>query len=211
RPVTATAKAAGPDVEAVETAAAGPAKTAPDNPDAAATGETRSAAAQSAAPLAHAAHEVRGSPETVANLAAQIVKKLEAKSTRFDVELNPAGLGKVNVRVEIGAQGAITAAMSFDNPQAAAELRSRATELQRALEQAGFTLSGAMSFDVAQDRGQQGQAWQQAQQDGGEHGRAFRGHAFQSALDTAGDAANAAVNGALRLRRGVSAGVDVRI
>ena len=101
--------------------------------------------------------------------------------------------------------------MSFDNPQAAAELRSRASELQRALEQAGFTLSGAMSFDVAQDRGQQGQPWQHAQQDGGDSGRAFRGHAFQSALDTAGDAASAAVNGALRLRRGVSAGVDVRI
>jgi len=211
RAVTATAKPAGPGAETVDAAATGPGKAAPDAPEAAVAGETHAAATQSTAPLAHAAHEVRGAPETVANLAAQVVKKLEAKSTRFDVELNPAGLGKVNVRVEIGAQGAITAAMSFDNPQAAAELRSRATELQRALEQAGFTLSGAMTFDVAQDRGQQGGPWQQAQQDGGDSGRAFRGQAFQSALDTAGDAASAAVNGALRLRRGVTAGVDVRI
>jgi len=152
---------------------------------------------------------VRGAPETVANLAAQIIKKLEGKSTRFDVELDPQGLGKVNVRIDIGAQGAITAAMSFDNPQAASELRARAAELQRHLEQAGFNLSGGVTFDVAQDRGHQGQPWQD--QGDNNSGRAFRGQAFQSALDTAGDAADAALNGALRLRRGIAAGLDVRI
>ena len=195
-----------------ETADAGgrPANASLDQPDTAAGGETH-AATQGSAPLAPAAHAVRGAPETVANLAAQIIKKLEGQSTRFDVELDPQGLGKVNVRIDIGAQGAITAAMSFDNPQAASELRSRAAELQRALEQAGFNLSGGVTFDVAQDRGQQGQAWQQAGQDDNNAGRAFRGQAFQSALDTAGDAADAALNGALRLRRGVNAGLDMRI
>src|SRR6185312_4951227 len=94
-----------------------------------------------------------GSPETVANLAAQIVKKLGARTTQFDLQLDPAGLGRVNVRVEINADGRISAAMSFDNPQAASELRSRSNELQRALAQSGFDVSGGMSFDVAQDQG----------------------------------------------------------
>ena len=209
RAVTPGAKLASGEPETAS-AGAGPAKTSLDQPDTAAGGETR-AVTQASAPLAHAAHAVRGAPETVANLAAQIIKKLEGQSTRFDVELDPQGLGKVNVRIDIGAQGAITAAMSFDNPQAASELRSRAAELQRALEQAGFNLSGGVTFDVAQDRGQQGQAWQQAGQDDNNAGRAFRGQAFQSALDTAGDAADAALNGALRLRRGVNAGLDMRI
>ena len=152
--------------------------------------------------------EVRGAPDTVAHLAAQIVKKLEGRSTRFDLELDPAGLGKVDVRVEIGAHGRLTAAMTCDNPQAAAELRSRASELQRALEQAGFDLSGGISFDVAGDRGrQQGQAWQ----DQADNGGGFRGQAFRAALETAGDAADVAVNGALRLRRGVAGGLDLRI
>lgn len=145
----------------------------------------------------------------MANLAAQIVKKLEGKSTRFDLELNPAGLGRVDVRLEIGAQGRITAAMTFDSPQAASELKARASELQQALEQAGFDMSGGMSFDVAGDRGQQQrQAWQDQNDSNGE---AFRGRAFRAALDTAGDAADTAVSGALRLRRGVNAGLDLRI
>ena len=208
RAVSAAAKPASAAADAAESGVRAP-RIEADHPEATPLAETR-AAADTPAPIAHAGHTVRGSPETVANLAAQIVKKLESKSTRFDLELNPLGLGKVNVRLEIGAQGALTAAMSFDNPQAAAELRGRAAELQRALEQAGFNLAGGLTFDVAGDRGQQqhGQAWQ----DQGEAaGRAFRGQAFRAALDTADDAAQTATNGALRLRRGVTAGLDVRI
>lgn len=194
---------------AVEAAEAKPEETKaePDAPEAPATGETR-AASQAASP-AHTSHGARGTPETVANLAAQIVKKLEGKSTRFDVELNPHGLGKVDVRIEIGAQGRITAGMVFENPQAAADVKARAAELQRALEQAGFDISGGISFDVAQDRGhqQQNQAWQ----DQSDASRAFQGRAFRAALDTAGDAAEAANQGALRLRRGVNSGLDLRI
>src|SRR5207247_1363006 len=83
--------------------------------------------ARNAAPQAPVgAPPARGGTQTVAHLAAQIVKKLEGRSTRFDLQLDPLGLGKVDVRVEIGAGGKVSAAMSCDNPQAAAELRSRA-------------------------------------------------------------------------------------
>ena len=197
------AEAKAPDVEAAPAA-----ETAADAPEFTPSAEARATNASSA-PAHQAAHAVRGSPETVANLSAQIIKKLEGQSTRFDVELDPQGLGKVNVRIDIGAHGAITAAMSFDNPQAAAELRSRAAELQRTLEQAGFNLSGGVTFDVSQDRGHHGQARQD--QTDNNSGRALRGQAFRAALDTAGDAANAADGGALRLRRGVTAGLDMRI
>jgi flagellar hook-length control protein FliK len=144
----------------------------------------------------------------VANLAAQIIKKLENRSTRFDLELNPAGLGKVDVRLEIGAAGQMSAAMTFDNPQTAAELKSRANDLQRALEQAGFNLSGGLSFDVAGDRGQAQQGWREAQDQSG-HGH--RGRAFQDALATADNAVDQAVSGALRLRRGLMSALDMRI
>jgi Meckel syndrome type 1 protein len=163
-------------------------------------GESHSTQGPGAAP-----HAVRGAPETVANLAAQIMKKLDGRSTRFDVELDPLGLGKVDVRVEIGANGRMTASLSFENPQAAAELKSRSGELHKALEQAGFDLSGGMSFDVAGDHGHARQDWGDGQQSG------FRGRAFQQALETANDADLAVASGELRLRRGVTAGVDVRI
>lgn len=203
------AKAAAASVEAAE-AKPQDAESSAESPDATGQGETRAAASASAPASAQPGHVVRGSPETVANLAAQIVKKLEGKSTRFDVELDPHGLGKVDVRIEIGAQGRITAGMTFENPQAAADVKARAAELQRVLEQAGFDLSGGISFDVAGDRGhpqQQNQAWQ----DQGDAGRAFQGRAFRAALETAGDAADAANQGALRLRRGVNSGLDLRI
>jgi hypothetical protein len=206
------AQAAGKDASTtIEAAEARPedTKAASESPDAPMQGETR-AASQAASPAAATTHLARGGPETVANLAAQIVKKLEGKSTRFDVQLDPHGLGKVDVRIEIGAQGRITAGMTFDNPQAAADVKARAAELQRALEQAGFDISGGLSFDVAQDRGQQ-QQQNQAWQDQGDTGRAFQGRAFRAALETAGDAADAANQGALRLRRGVNSGLDLRI
>jgi hypothetical protein len=108
--------------------------------------------------------------------------------------------------VEIGAHGRVTAAMSFDNPAAAHELRSRSAELQRSLEQAGFDLSGGMSFDVAGDQGR----WNQGQNTNDrDTGQAFRGRAFQAALETAGEADAPA--GSISLRQGLRSGVDVRI
>lgn len=195
-------EAKAPEVEAAQAEARR--MDAPDGLEPAHAPEAKSAG-HSAPAAGPAAHAVRGSPETVANLAAQIVKKLDGRSTRFDVELDPIGLGKVDVRVEIGAHGRMTASMSFENPQAAAELKSRSADLHRALEQAGFDLSGGLSFDVAGDRGQARQEWSEGQ------GGGFRGRAFQQALETAGEADMAAASGELRLRRGVTGGVDVRI
>ncbi|CAN7237615.1 flagellar hook-length control protein FliK [Phenylobacterium sp. LjRoot219] len=187
------------------------AKAAPAHDDHA---QVADAAPALAAPATSAASAppaaVRGAPETVANLAAQIVKKLGARTTHFDVQLDPMGLGRVNVRVEINADGRVSAAMSFDNPQAAAELRSRANELQRALAQSGFDLSGGLSFDVAQDQGGSypGQQFQDGDNSGGQ---AFRGRAFAAALEHAGDAAQSALTSALHSRRLTPSGVDVRI
>lgn len=94
------------------------------------------------------AAQVRGAPETVAKLAAGILDRLEGQSTRFDLELNPHGLGKVDVSVEIGADGRLTAQLGFDSALGLNELRGRAQELRTALEQAGFSLGdNGLSFD----------------------------------------------------------------
>ncbi|MDO8801507.1 flagellar hook-length control protein FliK [Phenylobacterium sp.] len=192
-------EAAAPAVEAKADTDTGQ-PVAPNVGDAAATASTSAPA------------EARPGPQTVAHLAAQIVKKLEGRSTQFDVALNPEGLGRVDVRIEIGAQGKLTASMAFENPLAASELRARAGELQKALEQAGFDISGGIRFDVAADRGQ-GQAGQgQFGHDPSNNGGASRGRAFQAALDSADQTADAALSGALNLqRRTLMSGVDVRI
>jgi flagellar hook-length control protein FliK len=169
----------------------------------AATTHSTPAAAQAATTAA------RGAPETVASLAAQIIKKAEGRATRFDVELHPADLGQVNVRLEIGAHGRMTASMSFENPHAAAELRGRADELRNALENAGFDLSGGLSFDVA---GDQGQGRNQADQQSPDGGGVLRGRAFEAAVAAAGETANAALAGALSAYQSrVAPGLDIRI
>ncbi|OYU70885.1 MAG: hypothetical protein CFE28_13310 [Alphaproteobacteria bacterium PA2] len=155
--------------------------------------------------LQTAAVVLKSGPQTVSTLAAQIVSKFDGGATRFDLELHPLDLGRVDVRLEVGAGGQISASMSFDNPQAAAEMRSRSAELQKALENAGFNLSGGLSFDVAGDRGQGG-----SRHTGGEPGPAQRARALENAASAAADVADAAslmsAYGARPAR-----GVDIRI
>lgn len=145
-------------------------------------------------------------PATVADLAAQVSRKLEGRNTHFDIQLTPEGLGKVDVRVDIDAQGRLTAAMAFDNPQAAHELRARSGELLRALEQAGFDMSGGLSFSSPQDQGSGGRFADQAPDP-----ETWQGRAFQNAMGVA-DEADAALAAARTYQPRLSAtGVDVRI
>ncbi len=128
--------------------------------------------AQSAAPTAPRdlglSQLSRATVETTAQLAAQILKKLEGRSTRFDMALTPEGLGRVDVSLEIDSDGRLAARLAFDNPAAATDMRARADELRRQLQDAGFHLtqdslefsdrnpssgfSGGGAFDRAPDR-----------------------------------------------------------
>lgn len=122
----------------------------------------------------------RGAPETVAKLVAGILEKLGGQTSRFDLRLDPHGLGTVDVSLEIAADGQLTASMTFDTPQAAQELRARAGELRQALEQAGFTLGeDGLTFDLADQNGRQDPG---ASQDNDR--RPFASQAFARLFDT---------------------------
>lgn len=104
--------------------------------------------AEAAAPQAPGAHRdlglsqlSRATVETTAQIAAQIIRKLDGRSTRFDMALTPEGLGRVDVSLEIESDGQVTARLAFDNPAAAADLRARADELRRQLLDAGLQVS----------------------------------------------------------------------
>jgi len=99
-------------------------------------------------------------------LATQVVKAVEGKSTHFDIALEPAGFGRVDVKLQIDPQGQVSAQFSFDTAHAAAEAKAQVGQLQQALEQAGFTVGqGGLSFDVGgRGAGLAGQQSQPAQQ-----------------------------------------------
>ncbi|MEQ7155876.1 flagellar hook-length control protein FliK [Brevundimonas aurifodinae] len=117
---------------------------------------TQSGAAPQPVPEAQAAEAAqapglstlsRTAVETTAQIAAQIVRRLEGRSTRFEMALTPEGLGRVDISLDIEADGSLRATLAFDNPVAATDLRGRADELRRQLTDAGFTLADdALSF-----------------------------------------------------------------
>ena len=107
-------------------------------------------------------HLSRATIEATAQIAAQILRRLEGRSTRFEMALTPDELGRVDVKLDIDSEGRLNARLAFDNPAAATDLRGRADELRRQLEEAGFHLaedafefaerdSGSSAFDRGQD------------------------------------------------------------
>lgn len=160
-----------------------------------------------ASPLADSAAAVpaTATTTTVAHLSAAIAHKLGEKSSRFDITLDPEGLGRVNVQVNIGQDGRVSAALAFETSHAAAELRNRSEELRQALHQAGFDLSNnGLSFNVAQQgtggRGQWG--------DAPSRDPAFVGKAFSAVSEAADEPPPAAWAYRARADQG---GIDIRI
>ncbi|RZJ00108.1 MAG: flagellar hook-length control protein FliK [Brevundimonas sp.] len=83
----------------------------------------------------------RAAIDATAQIAAQIIRKLEGRSTRFEMALTPDDLGRVDVKLDIDSEGRLAARLAFDNPAAATDLRGKADELRRQLEAQGFHLA----------------------------------------------------------------------
>ena len=155
RPRPVEAPAAATQVAADTSSEDAPAESAP-GPDAPAQ-TSHPAAARDAAPVMS-----RAAIDATAQIAAQILKRLDGRSTRFEMSLTPDELGRVDIKLDIDSEGRLAARLAFDNPAAAADLKGRADELRRQLEQQGFHLaedafefaerdSGSSAFDRGQD------------------------------------------------------------
>jgi Meckel syndrome type 1 protein len=149
----------------------------------------------------------KANAQTVSQLSAQIVQTVNGNKSSFDMTLTPEGLGEVQVKVSVDRNGAVTARMSFSNPQAAAELGAQAGDLKDALAQAGFTVAeNGLSFDMGGQS--QGGASQGQWSDGL---NASAGRAFMTARDNSEDLLTAVTQAAARLQRPSAAGLDIRI
>ena len=145
-------------------AAAGPQAEAPVPEEGQTSGGPATTQTETAAPARdHSLSTLsRATIDATAQIAAQILRKLEGRSTRFEITLKPAELGRVDVKLDVDSEGRLAARLAFDNPAAATDLRGRADELRRQLEQAGFQMaddafefaerdSGSSAFDRGQD------------------------------------------------------------
>ena len=129
----------------------------------------------------------RTAVEATAQIAAQILRRLEGRSTRFEIALRPDELGRVDVKLDIDSEGRLAARLAFDNPAAAADLRGRADELRRQLEAAGFQLADD-AFEFA-ERDSGSSAFDRGHDARPGHGRAF---AAAARLNAEADAAQPA-------------------
>lgn len=161
-PADSPSKPAAPAASAAPAAPAADPGSPPAEP--APTGEAAPGQTEAAAPARdHSLSTLsRATIDATAQIAAQILRKLEGRSTRFEIALRPDELGRVDVKLDIDAEGRLAARLAFDNPVAATDLRGRVDDLRRQLEAAGFQLaedafefaerdSGSSAFDRGQD------------------------------------------------------------
>lgn len=75
-----------------------------------------------------------------AELGQMIARRFGDGSRSFDIRLDPPELGRVQVRLEIGADRSVQAMLTAEKPEALAELQRHARELEKALADAGLDL-----------------------------------------------------------------------
>jgi hypothetical protein len=111
-----------------------------------------SSGADTHAPLAARAAGADRPPATkpvAAQLALHIGKAVKAGLTCVEIALEPASLGRVEVRLDFGRDGSINALFVAETPEALDALRADARTLERTLSEAGLkTDSGSLGFSL---------------------------------------------------------------
>jgi hypothetical protein len=98
-------------------------------------------AASSAAGLAPAA------AVALAELAVEIAARAQAGRTRFEIRLDPPELGRVDVRLDVDRDGNVSSRLIVDRSETLDLLRRDASQLERALQQAGLKMAdNALEF-----------------------------------------------------------------
>jgi chemotaxis protein MotD len=118
-------------------------------------------------PTAHAAAPAAASQLTataaadaavpVSGLAMEIAASARSGKTRFEIRLDPAELGRIDVRIDVDRHGQVTSHLTVERPETLSMLRQDANQLQRALDNAGLsTGNGGLQFSL-RDQSSQGQ------------------------------------------------------
>ena len=87
----------------------------------------------------------------------KIAVTAKSGKSRFEIRLDPADLGRIDVRIDVDRNGQVTSHLTVERPETLSMLRQDANQLQRALDNAGLsTGNGGLQFSL-RDPSQQGQ------------------------------------------------------
>ncbi|WP_306558275.1 MULTISPECIES: flagellar hook-length control protein FliK [Bradyrhizobium] len=129
------------------------------------TNTTSAATASTATLTATAATHNAAVP--VSGIPIEIAAAIRAGKSRFDISLDPAELGRIDVRINVDRAGNVTSHLTVEKPETLQMLRQDAPQLQRALDDAGFkTGSNGLSFSL-RDQNSSGQNSGQNNDNGG--------------------------------------------
>jgi flagellar hook-length control protein FliK len=85
----------------------------------------------------------------LSGLAFEIAASARSGKSSFEIRLDPADLGRVDVRIDVDRTGQVTSHLRVEKPETLSMLRQDAPQLQRALDDAGFkTGDGGLQFSL---------------------------------------------------------------
>jgi flagellar hook-length control protein FliK len=173
------------------------------NAQLAAVPQQLSDAAPTAASDKFSVTQATGAAVPVSGLAVEIAATAQSGKTHFEVRLDPADLGRIDVRIDVDRNGQVTSHLTVEKPETLSMLRQDAPQLQQALNDAGLkTGSGGLQFSL-RDQSQSGQNNPNNNQTGGQP---------QRLVVNEEDTIPAAIAGRSYGRMlGASGGVDIRV
>jgi hypothetical protein len=93
----------------------------------------------------------------LSGVAMEIAASVKSGKSSFEIRLDPADLGRIDVRVQIDQNGQVTSHLTVEKPETLSMLRQDAPQLQQALNDAGLkTDSGGLQFSL-RDQSSSGQ------------------------------------------------------
>ena len=79
----------------------------------------------------------------------EIAASARSGKSHFEIRLDPADLGRIDVRIDVDRNGQITSHLRVEKPETLSMLRQDAPQLQRALDDAGFKSGdGGLQFSL---------------------------------------------------------------
>jgi flagellar hook-length control protein FliK len=180
---------------------------APDPSTASASGAPGVASATATTPTvtaqaATAAYQAATTPVNLPQMAFDIVRHMQQGSNQFQIRLDPADMGRIDVKLDIGSTGNVNAHLTVEHPETLDLLKRDSGALGAALSQAGLDSSKTnLEFSLRQN------PFANQNGNGGNNGNAYAGAA---ADDTSADEPVAAI-GASTLYRGslTSSGLNI--
>lgn len=93
-----------------------------------------------------------GLPQAVEQVAVQLHKAVKGGANEITIQLRPAELGKIEIKLEFAADKTVTGVVTADNQATLNLLQKDASSLQRALQEAGLQAdAGCMQFNLSED------------------------------------------------------------